>query len=100
AVVGAGQGEDAKLLPDKVVLALRRQALTWLRADLADDARRAKGDPEQKAVVEQQLGLWLKDADLACVRDRQALDRLPEGERAAWRRLWDDVESLRREGSR
>src|SRR5262249_2182629 len=35
ALAAAGQGEDAKHLPDKVPLMLRRQALRWLRADLA-----------------------------------------------------------------
>jgi hypothetical protein len=28
------------------------------------------------------------------VRDRQALDRLPEDERAAWQALWRDVDEL------
>jgi hypothetical protein len=44
--------------------------------------------------VRQRLAQWQKDADLASVRDKEALDRLPEDERAAWQRLWDDVESL------
>src|SRR5262249_10514682 len=100
ALAAARQGEDAKILPDKAVPALRRQALDWLRADLAAYASWAKGDdPKQKAVVRQRLGHWQKDADLACVRDQAALDRLPEDERAAWQRLWDDVESLRKEVS-
>ena len=76
-----------------------RPALTWLRADLAAYSRLAKGNPKQKAAVRQRLELWQKDADLASVRDPAALDRLPEDERAAWRRLWDDVESLRKEVS-
>jgi hypothetical protein len=33
------------------------------------------------------------------VRDREALVRLPEGERAAWRRLWADVEVLRKKAA-
>jgi hypothetical protein len=37
---------------------------------------------------------WQQDADLAGVRDAAALDRLPEGERRAWRALWQDVEAL------
>jgi hypothetical protein len=81
------------------VPALRRQALTWLRADLAVYARWAKGDdPKQKAAVRQRLAHWQQDADLASVRGA-AIDRLPEAERAAWRRLWDAVEALRQEAS-
>jgi eukaryotic-like serine/threonine-protein kinase len=37
ALAAAGQGADARLLPAKFVPALRRQALTWLRADLGSD---------------------------------------------------------------
>ena len=36
-------------------------------------------------------------ADLASVRDRPALDRLPENERAAWQALWRDVDELARQ---
>jgi hypothetical protein len=35
------------------------------------------------------------DADLAGVRDRDRLVRLPEAERQQWHKLWDDVEALR-----
>ena len=98
ALAAAGQGEDARLLSEQAVPALRRQALTWLRADLAVYARSAKGDPKQKAAVRQRLAHWQQDAALASVRDK-AIDRLPEDERAAWRQFWDDVESLRKEVS-
>src|SRR5262249_2383163 len=99
ALAAAGQGADARLLSDEDVPALRRQALTWLRADLAVYARVAKTDPKQKEAVRKRLAHWQQDAHLASVRDPAALDLLPEEERAAWRRLWDDVESLRREAS-
>jgi len=90
----AGQGEDAGRLPDRVVLTLRRQALRWLRADLGAYAKLAgRADPKRKQAVRLRLTHWLRDADLAPVRDKEALARLPEGERAAWRRLWDDVEA-------
>jgi len=95
ALAGCGQTEDAKSLPDKVAQALRRQALGWLRADLA--AWREKldgGQPADRARVRQQMQHWLGDADLAGVRDREALIRLPEAERPEWHRLWDDVALL------
>jgi hypothetical protein len=37
---------------------------------------------------------WQKDADLASVRDKDALDQLPAAERDAWQRLWADVAAL------
>jgi hypothetical protein len=85
------------VLPDRLILTLRRQALTWLRADLAAYANLIKGDPKVKGIVLQRLTHWQRDADFASVRDREALDQLPENVRDAWRRLWDDVEALRKQ---
>lgn len=95
ALAAAGQGEDARLLPDKVVLMLRRQAFGWLRADLAFYTREAGGKvPVVEQAVRQRLARWHQDADLASVRDPQALDRLSEAERQEWRKLWDDAAAL------
>jgi tetratricopeptide (TPR) repeat protein len=95
ALAAAGQAEDAKGLPDKVQLMLRRQALRWLRADLALCAELAERDEGPvKQAVRQQLGHWQKDADLVSVRDQAALDGLPDDERQQWRQLWDDVAAL------
>jgi hypothetical protein len=60
----AGQGEDARLLPDKVVLLLRRQALTWLRTELARSATAAEGDEAARQAVRQRLGQWRQNPDL------------------------------------
>ena len=38
---------------------------------------------------------WQKDADLASVR-ADALAKLPEAERDGWRKLWADVDTLRK----
>jgi hypothetical protein len=38
---------------------------------------------------------WLNDADLAGVRDEQALGELPADEREQWQKLWSEVRSLR-----
>jgi hypothetical protein len=37
---------------------------------------------------------WQKDADLAGLRGKEALAKLPEAERAAWEQFWTDVEKL------
>jgi serine/threonine-protein kinase len=95
APAAAGQGEDAKALPDKVVVMLRRQALQWLRTDLARHARMAgREEPAVRRAVHKQLTHWQRDTDLASVRDAAALAKLPEAEREAWRQLWTDVAVL------
>ncbi len=94
ALAAAGQAQDAKNLPDKVSAGLRRQALLYLRADLALYAKLADNDQAAaKATVRQGLMHWQQDADLVTVRD--AINQLPETECAAWRQLWQDVEALR-----
>jgi hypothetical protein len=37
---------------------------------------------------------WRADPNLAGVRDADALSKLPESERGAWRSLWAEVEAL------
>jgi serine/threonine-protein kinase len=95
ALAAAGQGADATDLPAEVAVMLRRQALGWLRADLALYAQMAsRDDPADKQAVRQRLQHWQQDTDLASVRD--ALDQLPEGERQDWQQLWEDVSQLLR----
>jgi tetratricopeptide (TPR) repeat protein len=95
ALAAAGRGEDAKLLPDKEVALLRRQALAWLRADLA--ARRSQLKswlPGLADQARQALAHWQQDPDLAGLRDKDAVAKLPADEQPAWRQLWTDVEAL------
>jgi hypothetical protein len=49
-------------------------------------------------LVRQRLAHCQKDADLASVREQEALARLPEDERLAWQRLWEDVAELMKKG--
>ena len=49
------------------------------------------GNPETAA---RQLRHWKVDSDLAGIRDDKELARLPEGELAAFKRLWGDVDQL------
>jgi tetratricopeptide (TPR) repeat protein len=95
ALAAAGQGKDARLLPDKVVTMFRRWTLDWLRADLTAFAKLAgQNNPAVKQAIQQRLAHWRQDPDLASLRDPQALDRLPDDERAAWQALWRDVDEL------
>jgi serine/threonine protein kinase len=80
---------------------LRRQALAWLRAELDLWAGRLdSGKAEERSGAARALGRWLRDRDLAGVRDPQALKALPAEERASWRKLWADAEALRARASR
>jgi tetratricopeptide (TPR) repeat protein len=95
ALAAAGQGEDARLLPDRVVVMFRRWALGWLRDDLTAYSNLAGQDNlALKRAIQQRLTAWQSDPDLASVRESQALDRLPENERADWQALWRDVAAL------
>jgi tetratricopeptide (TPR) repeat protein len=95
ALAAAGEGKDAKGLTDRERMTLRRQALTWLRADLAGWAKLAKNaDDTTRQRIAGTLAHWQKDADLAGLRDPPALARLSAEERAACERLWADVAGL------
>jgi tetratricopeptide (TPR) repeat protein len=92
----AGEGIDAAKLDDKERGRLRKQALDWLRADLAAYAKLLDKGPDQaRTLVQQRLHHWQQDADLASVRG-DPLANLPEAERDAWRKLCADVDALRK----
>jgi eukaryotic-like serine/threonine-protein kinase len=97
AAVRAAEGKDAEKLGDEAKARLRKQALDWLKADLA--ARRKavdKGGAKVRREAARALARWRKDPDLAGVRDKEALAKLPAGERVSWQKLWAEVDSLRK----
>lgn len=100
ALAGCTQGLDADQLDDKERARWRRQALEWLRQDLAwwskqlDDA-----DARIKTGVRYRLGRWPLDPTLARVREKEGLARLPAEERQQWASLWSDVDSVFRRAS-
>jgi hypothetical protein len=97
ALAATGRGEDAKNLPDKVVIMFRRQALAWLRADLAAYTKFVEGNnAASKQAVRQRLEHWQQAPDLVGVRDKKALAELPAAERAEWGKLWAEVADLLR----
>jgi tetratricopeptide (TPR) repeat protein len=90
-LAGCGQGEGADKLSAAQRERLRRQALDWLKADLAARRRTLPKEPHQnRSVVLRQLKHWLVDSDFSGVRG-DALGKLPAPERRAWRQLWADV---------
>jgi serine/threonine-protein kinase len=97
ALAGCGRGKDAPR-EDKERAGLRREALTWLQADLALWSRRLAGaKAADRLKVQQALAQWCSDLDLAGVRDAAALAKLPEAERQAWQTFWGDVEKLQKQ---
>jgi hypothetical protein len=75
---------------------LRRQALEWLKADLALWAKRATGDAKARAQVRATLQQWQTDADLAGIRETERLAVLPETERDTCRKLWATVAAVQK----
>ncbi len=94
ALAAAGQGKDADKLEAAERPRLRRQALDWLRADLAFYARLLEaGKPADHKLVAERMRQWQADKDFRSVRGA-ALDKLPDDERKAWQKLWADVADL------
>jgi serine/threonine-protein kinase len=94
-LAGVGQAADATQLDAPARSRLRQQALDWLRADLAAWTKRA-GDAKEHARIRQTLQHWQRDSDLAGIRDKDAVVKLPAAEQQGCQKLWADVEALRK----
>jgi serine/threonine-protein kinase len=95
ALAGCGHGKDVPQPDDKERARWRKQALDWLRADLASWTKLMEsGKPEDGKAVQDALRHWQKVPDLAGIRDPDAVAKLPADERDACRRLWADVAAL------
>jgi hypothetical protein len=71
-----------------------------LRDNLKEYARHlADADAKTRQAVQQTLQHWQQDPDLAGVRGKEALAKLPEAERTAWQQLWAEVETLRQKAA-
>jgi serine/threonine-protein kinase len=89
-------GRTEKPLTNADRAEFRNQARAWLEAELEAWSGLLESDKgrEQRQAIAGTLEHWREDTDLTSVRDKHALDRLPEGERAMWRTLWADVDRL------
>jgi serine/threonine-protein kinase len=95
ALTGCGQDKGADKLDDKERAHWRRQALDWLRQDLAWWGKALnKGGAQTNAQAQMWLRHWQTDGDLAGVRAKDALARLPDEERRQWKKFWSDVDAL------
>jgi serine/threonine protein kinase len=95
ALAGCGRGEEAARLDEKQRAHWRKQALAWLRADLALYTKLLEGGtPEDRMTVARYLQHWQANPDLAGIRDAAAVARLPADEQQACMTLWPEVEAL------
>jgi superkiller protein 3 len=95
ALAGTGQSKDVPPPDEAARRRLRNQVRDWLIAELADWAKflRTQG-PRARPVAVQMLQHWKVDPDLAGIRDRDALKKLPTDEQKAWAAVWKDVDAL------
>jgi eukaryotic-like serine/threonine-protein kinase len=93
ALAGCGQAKEADQLHDEDRTLRHRRALDWLRQDLTWCGKQLDGG---KAQANAWVRFSLVDPDLAGVRAKDALARLPKEERERWERLWSDLDTLRR----
>jgi serine/threonine-protein kinase len=97
ALAGGGHGDDVAGLGEQEREGLRKQARDWLRLDLAAWATKVDtGTAADRIQAEKTLSHWRDDPDLAGLRDADALERLPPGERQECRAQWQEVAALLR----
>jgi tetratricopeptide (TPR) repeat protein len=97
ALAAGGHGRGAARPDDREQARLRRQALGWLRADLAAWAALAeKATPQDSKRGSRALRRWRQDPALGGLRDKGELARLPKAERQACRDLWAEVDAVLR----
>ena len=95
ALAASGAGKVDPPLDDVTNSTLRKQALDWLRVELAVWVELVEsGPPETKVFITQTLEHWQQDSDLASIRDDEALAKLPTEEQEAFRQLWANVAEL------
>jgi formylglycine-generating enzyme required for sulfatase activity/WD40 repeat protein/tetratricopeptide (TPR) repeat protein/tRNA A-37 threonylcarbamoyl transferase component Bud32 len=82
-----GRISNPSKLDDAAKAKLRRQALDWLMAELADWR---KLQPP-RVFIARNLWQWQHDRDLAAIRDQAALAKLPVEEQKTFTQFWADI---------
>jgi hypothetical protein len=93
ALASSGAGQSPAELDENAKLKLRDEAYDSLLAEL-ETWSKEMATTEQRAAVARALEYWKQDSDLLSVRDKAALEMLPEDERAKWVMLWTRVDEL------
>lgn len=94
ALAGCGRGIDTAYFNDADRAHFRDQARQWLAADLDSCQEQMQRGEKDRQEAEHTLSNWFKSPDLACVRDSNALEKLPAAERKQWTDLWQKVRDL------
>src|SRR5262249_15815187 len=87
ALTAAGKGKKHPPLDNTAKAKLRRQALDWLKAELASWS---KVQPP-RLFIARNLWQWQHERDLAGIPDQTALDKLPPKEQKASTQSWAGV---------
>jgi eukaryotic-like serine/threonine-protein kinase len=98
ALAGFGRGADTAGLSEMERARWRRQARTWLRADVDAWTRNLDtGVPAERDLVQRVSARWWADPGLAWLREAGVVEGLPPAERQECLALWQDAEAgLRR----
>jgi tetratricopeptide (TPR) repeat protein len=100
ALAGCGQSKDVPPPDEAGRRQLRDQARGWLTAEVAEWANILQSQgPRARPFVARMLQQWRQDSDLAGIRDRDAIKKLPADEQKAWAALWKDVDALLKGGA-
>jgi serine/threonine-protein kinase len=95
AMAGCSHGKDDPPLDDAARTRWRRQAIDWLRSDLAASSRILEnGPPQARRATSRSLRYSKLDPFLAGLRDSGAVEKLPKEEQEACRALWKAVDAL------
>jgi hypothetical protein len=95
ALAGSGSGTDYPPLDDVAKAHWRKQAVDWLKADLAAWSKVLEGgSPQARQAVPEMLHHWKADPDLAGIRDDAGMAKLPADEQKICRALWSQVDAL------
>jgi eukaryotic-like serine/threonine-protein kinase len=91
ALVGSGRGADAESLGEPERKHWRDHARQWLRADLKAWSRLLDKSSIFRVKARESLAAWQTDADLASLREPDALSKLGDEERRDCLALWSEV---------
>jgi len=102
ALAAAGQSQHVSVAPldDAAKAKFRRQVLDWLKAELTAWTKLLESASPQDRLSQDRrtivlaLSRWQQDSNLAGIRDKAALAKLPAEEQKAFTQLWADAAEL------